>query len=355
MPEIVLPAAVREFLLAAVVPGDMTLPFHYPEPEQWIQWQRGFRVHGITGEDLTASRAGAWQPGWVVIALNGFDDPFFVDLNDAAQGFPVYYAPHGAGRWEAQRVAPTLANFHERLVALHDLAEDDSAFVHYLDSLPESQEPFWAEVRSERQEREDPVEDEIAAPSDPADWQRGKLIVTEVGGQKLKVAHLLRKTLNLSLSEVMAFIAQPPIIAGEDFHIRLRPLEASLSALGASVAFQPEGPQLETFRLNAFFTVEALIECVKAGQETGIYYDIYSASGEAFHAGEQVYIVDPETGEGDPLAFQVNGVTLHYAYAGDQFRSVVELAVEQKPAVSAEDIIRALNHYSDYDDFLDME
>lgn len=348
-----LPDAVRAFLDAAVTPGEMTLPFHYSTPERWAEQQRGFRVHGITGEDLTASRAGEWQPGWYVIALNGFDDPFFVDFSESAQGFPVYYAPHGAGRWSAERIAPTLASFSERLLALRDAAGDDAAFLNYLDTFPEAQSPFWSEVRSERLAREE--EEDLSAPPDLAAWQQGRLVITAPGPQKLKVIHLLRKTLNLSLSEVMAFVAQPPIVAGEDFHIRLRPLEEALIALGASVEFQPDGPRLKTFQMDAFFTMEELIDCVKAGQETDTDYDIYSASDEPFQAGEQVYIACPETGEDDPLPFQVNGVTLHYAYAGDQFRSVVELAVEQKPEVSAGEIIRALNHYSEYDDFLDME
>lgn len=353
MSAVALPDAVRAFLEAAVTPGEMTLPFHYATPERWGEQQRGFRVHGITGEDLTASRAGEWQPGWVVIALNGFDDPFFIDVSESAQGFPVYYAPHGAGRWNAECIAPTLASFSERLLALRDAADDDAAFLHYLDTLPGAQSPFWSDVRSERLAREE--EEDLCVPPDPAVWQQGRLVITAPGPQKLKVIQLLRKTLNLPLSEVMAFVAQPPIVAGEDFHIRLRPLEEALVALGASVEFQPDGPRLKTFQLDTFFTLEQLIDCVKAGQDTDIDYDIYSASDEPFQAGEQVYIASPEAGEDDPLAFKVNGITLHYAYAGDQFRSVVELAVEQKPKASAGEIIRALNHYSEYDDFLDMK
>ena len=96
-----LPRAVRRFIEDAIVAGDVALPFHYPRPEHWQGWQSGFRYHGITGESLIATTPGEWQPGWHVIALNGFDDPFFIDLGEEAQGFPIYYAPHGAGRWNA--------------------------------------------------------------------------------------------------------------------------------------------------------------------------------------------------------------------------------------------------------------
>lgn len=91
--------AIRSFLEAAIVPGDMVLPFKYPQSERWEEWQSGFRYDGVSGNNLVASAPGEWQPGWYVVALNYFDDPFFIDLNEAAQGYPVYYAPHGAGRW----------------------------------------------------------------------------------------------------------------------------------------------------------------------------------------------------------------------------------------------------------------
>ena len=49
-----MPGALRSFIDAAIVCGDMALPFHYPKGDQWEGWQSGFRIHGLTGEDLVA-------------------------------------------------------------------------------------------------------------------------------------------------------------------------------------------------------------------------------------------------------------------------------------------------------------
>jgi len=39
-------------------------------------------------------------------------------------------------------------------------------------------------------------------------------------------------------------------------------------------------------------------------------------------------------------------------YMCEHFRDVVDLAYKQKPTASSEAIIRCLNHYDKYDDFL---
>ncbi|MCL5497963.1 hypothetical protein M5Y49_04590 [Escherichia coli] len=57
----------------------------------------------------------------------------------------------------------------------------------------------------------------------------------------------------------------------------------------------------------------------------------------------------------DDEAAASTGRYRHFACMGEHFQSVVELAVEQKPNASDGEIIRALNHYLEHDDFLDME
>jgi hypothetical protein len=42
---------------------------------------------------------------------------------------------------------------------------------------------------------------------DPLDWQAGRLLITDIGPQKLKVVHVLRKTLNLPLADALRFVA----------------------------------------------------------------------------------------------------------------------------------------------------
>lgn len=146
-----MPTAIRQFVEAAIVCGDMALPFHYPRLEEWAGWQSCFRFHGITGESLVAAAPGEWQPGWYVIALNGFDDPFFVDLGEAEQGYPVYYAPIGAGRWDAQTVAPSLQRLSELLAALRELIDDDAAACRFIEAHTDTRTKLWREVLDDRQ------------------------------------------------------------------------------------------------------------------------------------------------------------------------------------------------------------
>lgn len=234
-----LPAAVRQFMEAGVVAGDMALPFHYFRPEEWEGLQSGFRWHGITGESLLATTPGEWQPGWYVIALNGFDDPFFIDLGQAAQGYPVYYAPHGAGRWDAQGVAPSLQRFGEMLAALRDQGDDDVAALRWMQAEVDPSTELWREVLEGRQQRT--TQDEIPATlPDPAVWQHGTLVITAAGPQKMKIAHWLRQALDLTPRQALALAGQPGITVGDGYLVQMRRAQAQLQELGATVEFRPD-------------------------------------------------------------------------------------------------------------------
>jgi hypothetical protein len=168
MPEKI-PDAILTFITAAVVPGDIMLPFHYPHPEQWHAWHCGYRWHGVSGESLVACTPGMWQPGWYLIALNGLDDPFFIDVGEAAQGYPVYFAAHGAGHWQAERIAGDLQAFHTLLTQLRDV--DETAAQSLLDARTEPNSPYWRELRESWLTRDN---DEDNTPVvDPSDWQAG--------------------------------------------------------------------------------------------------------------------------------------------------------------------------------------
>jgi hypothetical protein len=165
------------------------------------------------------------------------------------------------------------------------------------------------------------------------------------------VVQVLRKSLNLPLADALSFVASLPICVGEDFLLRLRPLERELQGTGATVIFQPAGQALETLRLNMSLSIEALIACVKAGQGTTLYYDLYSTHDGLLQAGDALCVV----GSDDEDAVTSTGDYPHFACMGEHFQSVVQLAFQQKPHASDDEIIRALNHYLEHDDFLDME
>ena len=103
------PEALRSLLLDPPEQTNLVLPWTYAAAEAWTPFQLGYRVHGNTGDPLVSETDGGWQPDWWVIAANYFADPFFIDLREDAEGFPVRYAAHGAGRGAARRPPATTA------------------------------------------------------------------------------------------------------------------------------------------------------------------------------------------------------------------------------------------------------
>jgi hypothetical protein len=237
----ILPADVKKFITSNIIVGDMPLPCHYPRLDGLDAWQAGFRFHANSGEDLVSTASGAWQPGWYVIALNYFDDPFFIDINEAEQGFPVYYAPHGAGRWEATRVAPNLQRFGFLLSALRGLADRDVQFVELIEAETETTNRLWHEVITHRRDRNslEAEFEQYETEYDSRNLVHGTLVITDIGTQKIKVVQLLRKVLDLPLQQAMALATERDVIAGVGPLIKLSHIRDNLVALGASVEFRP--------------------------------------------------------------------------------------------------------------------
>lgn len=142
----IIPAPLQAFITRAIVPGDMCLPYHYPKLEHFATFQSCYRYHGNTLEDLTSTTPGAFQPGWYVVSRNYFGDAFIVDFTEEAQGFPVYYAPIGAGQWVATKVTDTLAQFAILLTDLASMHDDAKAQLAYLQAHVDTTAEPWQEV-----------------------------------------------------------------------------------------------------------------------------------------------------------------------------------------------------------------
>lgn len=123
---LVIPQSLIDVLKANPMPEmDPELPpIWLAEPHVLDKMQLGYRIHGISGEDLTGTAEGDWQPDWVVIGEGLCSDPLFVNINEFDQGFPVYTAEHGAGSWEALKVADSVAAFVKILNVLNDRIQD---------------------------------------------------------------------------------------------------------------------------------------------------------------------------------------------------------------------------------------
>ncbi len=238
-----LPKDIAHFIAAAVVSGDLVLPWNYPESGELAEFQTGYRWHGHTGECLVSTEPGGWQPGWLVIAQNYFGDPFFIDRGEEITGFPVYYAPHGAGRWDAVMVARSCRHFGMLLAALREFpADPDGAnALNCIEAYADPANPLWREVVEARREREE--EQALAGAADAAidlsSIEQGDLVITDIGTQKLQILQILRKTLDLPLSAALALATQREITVGSGPRVRFGRIQRDLLALGASVEFRP--------------------------------------------------------------------------------------------------------------------
>ncbi len=83
--------------------------------------QIGYSI-SLTGEDLTGDKNGDWLRKWVVIGYEELcGDPIFIDASE--EGFPVFTAAHGEGRWDAKQIAVSLEGFGRALSAIADVAK----------------------------------------------------------------------------------------------------------------------------------------------------------------------------------------------------------------------------------------
>lgn len=234
-----IPDSVQQFIEAAIVVEDICLPFHYPKVDELEAFQSGYRYHGVTLENLVADKAGAWQPGWYVVAQNGMDDPFIVDFSDAAQGFPVYYAAHGTGRWDVVQIADNLAMFSSLLTALKARYTNKEETLQYLQAHTDKQNVLWQEVYDNVLNRDDtPIE-----PVDMTEWIWGEVVITEVGAQKMKVVHYLKDIFKLTPQEALAMVKQPEITVKHGVLLHLKRGVRQLESIGATAVFRADEVQ----------------------------------------------------------------------------------------------------------------
>lgn len=232
---------VHEFLTHGIVVGDPLLPMHYATFDRLDDFQAGFRPLGNTGENLVSEADGGWNPDWYVLAMTGLDDPVFIAATEAPSGYPVYTAAHGAGRWEAVQIAPSLIAFRRLLEALSAVSDDTVEFVRLITTESGLAHQYWRDVIDARHEagggEQSPPEISVY---DPADFESGNLIVIAPGLHKLKVVQLVSTARGLSLKEALALAEISGFKAGSGTRLQLRQLRQRLEALGATAEFRPD-------------------------------------------------------------------------------------------------------------------
>ncbi|MDR4951109.1 hypothetical protein REB14_02790 [Chryseobacterium sp. ES2] len=114
---------------------------------------------------------------------------------------------------------------------------------------------------------------------------------------------------------------------------------------------------------NQVYSIEEFLELVKSKQDRKASFDpeynyaVYSSTDE-FKPEMKVFIGDPlDIGENDNeiLPDFVFHNKLHYICSDENIQDVVDLAFRQHADVTSSQLITALNHYLEKDDFLDFK
>lgn len=117
-------------------------------------------------------------------------------------------------------------------------------------------------------------------------------------------------------------------------------------------------PIMRNFLINEFYKIEDLIDLVRDKNERDAIYMIYVPKNVGdLIPGMEVYVgpvPDFDEDDNEVVPDSVTKKNLEFGYMREHFQDVVDLAHKQKPNASKEEIIRCLNHYAQYDDFLDL-
>ena len=178
-----IPSLIRNFIRKRIVSECVLLPFFYPKEGEFESFQEGYRlVSRKTGEELADDTPGQWRKSWRVIARSGMDDPFFVDfaLGDAS---PVYFAYHGAGFWEAIKVADDIVKLEEILTALAALEAPCS--IEAIAPLADLNNEFYRELADDYA-REDEAREELG-------YKYFSVFIEDLGADPVKTLVFLKK------------------------------------------------------------------------------------------------------------------------------------------------------------------
>lgn len=151
--KIVIPKLINKFLKKKIKCKMYYLPQNYPKLSGFNKFQEGYRYHAMTNESFTSDKPGEWQNSWYVIAQNEMDDPYFVNFEEENLGFPVYFAGHGCGKWNAIKVTSGIEQFAEILVELNALTPPCT--IDFLSNRVDISNEFWSQLADEMSYPED--------------------------------------------------------------------------------------------------------------------------------------------------------------------------------------------------------
>ncbi|MEN7547206.1 hypothetical protein AAG747_04760 [Rapidithrix thailandica] len=150
-----IPEKIKEFIEKRIELENFCLPHFYPEIDSFEAFQVGYKIHGNTGEKITGEDQGDFRESWFVICSGYSNDPFFIDIHEENENFPVYFAWHGAGSWNPIKVSNSIHEFSNQLEWLKEIESMDENIQKRIKDKMDLSNKFWAEVYSEYEECED--------------------------------------------------------------------------------------------------------------------------------------------------------------------------------------------------------
>lgn len=225
---------IIEFLKEPVRIEGLALPENYASVETIYYFQDGYHYNSVENKILTGEASGEFKPSWIVLASNYFADPFFIDLNEAKEEFPVYFAYHGQGKWEPIKVAENLTAFQKILHQIQSLRFDKEGLIDYFDENIDLENPLWEEVYTsiEGEDDQEPIETYETMGSEV------NLYITDIGPNKMKVIALLKKEFGLSGTEALQLSKEPRILFRTGYTKWLEYDRKQLEDLGVKVEFE---------------------------------------------------------------------------------------------------------------------
>ena len=140
-----LPQEISDFIEEKTEMANTALPWNYPSIDNFNDFQAGYRYNAITLESLIGEKGG-FDENWFVICSNYFDDPFFIDISEIENGFPIYYAQHGAGSWTPIKISGNINEFSNQLKEIKEIEENRDLLLEKLKIEFDLENELWKEV-----------------------------------------------------------------------------------------------------------------------------------------------------------------------------------------------------------------
>lgn len=128
----------------------LDLPHFYPKKGKFDEFQYGYRYNPISKQTLIGSEEGDWEKDWFVICSNYFNDPFVINVSEKELNYPVYFARHGEGKWNLEKVNESIKDFENLLKEIKPLEEDYLKAIEVIKK--QSSKNFWNQIIEELNE-----------------------------------------------------------------------------------------------------------------------------------------------------------------------------------------------------------